>query len=96
MRLERHDARLLHQLEQLILEAQQLEIVVLRVPAREEPLELPHQRLDDRHRRGNEQLAHGGAANDQHLGWLEEDFQVAALQHVAAGDAPGHDQHTNY
>ena len=41
VRLERHDAGLLHQLEQLILQAQQLEIVVLRVPPEKNHLNCP-------------------------------------------------------
>ncbi len=83
VRLERHHAGLLRQLEHLIQHGQQIEIVILRLSRPEQAGELPEHLLDHHHRRADQQRADGGPADDQELRGLVEHQQLAAVHQVS-------------
>ena len=90
--LERHDARLLRHLEQLIQHRQEIVVVVLARAGAEERLHLSEQLLDHRWRRADEQAAERRAADDDELRRLIQDERFSAFHQVAAGHRSQHHQ----
>ncbi len=86
VRLERHDAGRLHDAEQLIHHHQQVGEVLLARRGREQPLDLRDDRVDERHRRADDQDADRGAADDEELGRLPQQDEVAAVPEIPAGN----------
>ena len=91
VRFERHHARLLHLLEDEVQQRQQIDVVRFREAGAHDRFDLRDDRLQHGSRRADDETADRRTTNDDELGRLVQDEQVAAGHEIATDDRAEND-----